>query len=122
MPVYSNVCTPYKSHRLINILLDNAVNKRHVCHVQPLGVMENATFIVNLDHVRFDDLKADDVGSWKPTGTKHTYFRFNDDGETMYKQGSSHGTGYYNLTRRYYVHGTCPTFHRLIVSIEGIYM
>ena len=122
LPVFSCVSTPYKSHRLINILLDDSTDKRQVCGVQPLGVTENATFIINLDHVRFDDLKADDVGSWKPTGTKHTYFCFNDAGETMYSQGVSHAAGYYNLTRRYYVHGTCPTFHRLIVSIEGIYM
>ena len=51
---------------------------------------------------------------------QNTHFNFNDGGEIMYKQGSSHTAGYYNLTCQYYVHGTCPTFHRLIVSIEGL--
>ena len=120
LPLFSCVCTPYKSHRLINILMDNSTDKWQVCGVQPLGVTENATFIINMDHVRFDDLKADDVGSWKPTGTKHTYFCFSDAGETVYSQGVSHAAGYYNLIHRYYVHETCPTFHRLIVSIEGV--
>ena len=49
LPVYSCVCTPYKSHRLINILLDDSIDKWQVCGVQPLGVTENATFIINLD-------------------------------------------------------------------------
>lgn len=44
------------------------------------------TFVINLNHVRFDDLKADDVGSCRPTGTKHTY---NNAGETVYMQGAS---------------------------------
>ena len=120
LPVYSQVSTPYKSHHLINVLLDDHIDKRRVCGVQPLGVTDNATFIVDLDRVCFDDIKADDVGSWKPTGTKHIYFCFNDDGETVYSQGVPCGAGYYNLIRRYYVHGTCQTFHRLIVSIEGM--
>ncbi len=122
LPVYSRVTAPYRCNRLINILLDECVDKPRVCGVQPLGVMENATFLIDLDRVRFDDLKADDVGSWKPTGTKHTYFCFDDDGETMYCQGIPHGGGYYNLTRRYYVHATCQTFRRLIVSVEGSFV
>ena len=41
------------------------------------------------------------------------------DGETRFQVGRSHGAEHYTLFRRYYIHGTCPTFHRLIVSIEG---
>ena len=78
----------------------------------PLRVMDNASFIINLDHVLFE---ADDLGSWKPTGTKHTYFRFTDAGEIVYKQGVSHAAGYYDLTRR-----SWNVSYRLIVSIEGM--
>ena len=35
-----------------------------VCGSRPLGVTDNASFIIDLDCVRFSDLKADDLGSW----------------------------------------------------------
>lgn len=57
------VCTPYKSHCLINIFMDDSIDSWQVCGVQPLGVTENAMFIINLDHAHFDDPKANNVGS-----------------------------------------------------------
>ena len=38
-----------------------------VCTVQPLGVSENASFVIDIDVIDLGDLKADDVGSWQPT-------------------------------------------------------
>jgi hypothetical protein len=38
--------------------------------MRPTGVSENATFVVDLDHVKFGDIKSDDIGCWKGTGTK----------------------------------------------------
>ena len=34
-----------------------------VCHIQPLGVNHNCTFIVDLDSVSCVDLKTDNTGS-----------------------------------------------------------
>lgn len=84
-----------------------------------MGVTTNATFIIDLDCVQFEDLKADDLGVWKSTGVKRVDFVITDEGETIFEVGRSHDEEHYTLFRRYYVHGTCPTFHRLIVSIEG---
>ena len=36
-----------------------------VCTVQPLEVSQNALFIVDVNVVNFEDLKVDDLGSWK---------------------------------------------------------
>jgi len=47
----------------------------HVCTVQPLGVSQNAVFLIDIDIINFEDLKVDDLGLWKGTGTKKTYFR-----------------------------------------------
>ena len=41
---------------------------------------ENASFIVDMDSVNFNDLKADDLGVWNPTNTKRTFFRFSTSG------------------------------------------
>ena len=46
-----------------------------VWYAQPLGVSQNALFVVDIDVVNFDSLKADDMGSWKGTGTKKMHFR-----------------------------------------------
>ena len=83
-----------------------------VCTVQPLGVSENATFIVDVETVNYEDLKADDLGSWHPTGTKRAYFRFSSD-ETLRvseKCPRNMPSEYYVLTRRYYTHKSYNKF------------
>ena len=107
--------TPYKCHQFIDILMGENTDKKQVCRCQPPAVDTNVSFIIELDCVCF----ADDMGSWKSTGTKHTYFHFDKDGEILYGQKASCGKKeYYDLIRCYYVHGTCSKFHRLIISIE----
>lgn len=106
----------------MNVLLKSDIDQQRVCTVQPLGVTENASFVVDIDTVHFDDLKADDLGVWSPTGTKRTYFRFTQSGtlKISQKMGSCGGQGdYYTLTRRYYVHKTYDKFHRQLVDIKG---
>ena len=120
LPLHSQVTSPYNCSEFINILMNGCMTSSEVCGSRPLGVNDNATFIIDLDRVRFDDLKADDLGSWIQNGSKHTYFRLDDHGHILYSQGNVGGKSYYCLLRRYYVHGTCSSFHRLIVTIEGM--
>ena len=44
---------------LVNILLKSDLDLHKVCAVQPLRVTENACFVVDIDSVDFQDLKAD---------------------------------------------------------------
>jgi len=76
LPVYSRPTSAHSVGELVNVLLKSDIDQQRVCTVQPLGVTENASFVVDIDTVHFDDLKADDLGVWSPTGTKRTYFRF----------------------------------------------
>ena len=103
----------YPVHSLIQSLLDR------ICQVQPLGVTKNAVFQVDLDSVPFEDLKADDLGSWMATGTKRTYFRFTRTNAIHYANGVPSSSEYFLLTRRYYVHKTYNRFHRIISDIKG---
>ena len=116
LPIYSTRSTSYSASDLCDILLSDDLN---ACRLQPLGVTDNFSFIIDLDYVQFEDLKADDLGVWKSTGVKRGDFVITSGGETRFQVGRSHGSAHYTLFRRYYVHGTCPTYHRLIVSIEG---
>ena len=76
---------------------------------------------MDLDVVRFADLKSDDLGSWNPTGTKSTFFRITEAGiKISSKKPSKSVAGLYHvLTHRYYVHSTYNLYHRLIADVKG---
>ena len=96
------------------------IDEEKVCTVQPLSVTENASFVVDIDAVSFQDLKADDLGSWNATGTKKSYFRFQPSGSLRVSdKRPANSSDYYTMTRRYYVHKTYARFHRQIVDIKG---
>ena len=99
LPLYSQVASPYNSSQFITILMNGSLTSDEVCGSRPLGVNENATFVINLDRIRFDDLKADDLGSWNQNGSKHTNFRLDEDGHIHYSQGNVSGASYYTLLR-----------------------
>ena len=87
-----------------------------------MGVTKNATFVIDADDVAFSDLKADDLGTWKATGTKSTYYSVRPNGAILISSGKGKGsTSNYVMTRRYYVHGTYQLFHRIINDIKGIF-
>ena len=115
LPIYSSPSSSYSASDLCDILLSDYLI---ACRLQLLGVTENASFVIDLDYVQFEDLKADDLGVWKSTGIKRGDFVITSERETRFQVERSHGAAHDTLLRRYYVHRTCPTFHHLIVSIE----
>ena len=119
MPVHSKVTAGYHVGELVSMLMKSTIDK--VCTVQPLGVSENASFVIDVEAVDLGDIKSDDLGSWHPTGTKKTYFRFSDSGELTVAERCPRGSQsqYYLLTRRYYVHKSYDKFHRQIADIRG---
>lgn len=122
MPVYSRVTCGYPLGDLVNILLKPDLDECKVCAVQPLSVTENACFVVDVDSVDFQDLKADDLGAWTGTGTRKSFFRFSSSGTlrvTGKKPPPSIQSDYYTLTRRYFVHKSYEMFHRQLVDIKG---
>ena len=70
LPILSNMDHGYPVHLLIQALLSDS---NPICQVQPMGVTRNSVFQIDLDKVGFEDLKADDLGSWTGTGTKRTH-------------------------------------------------
>ena len=78
LPVYSaQLSSGYSLPELVDILMSDNLDSNKVCKVQPLGVNINCAFIVDLDHVDPEDLKADDNGSWKNNGTRRRNFILN---------------------------------------------
>ena len=110
----------YGFDQLIEILMTSSIDKSKIC-LRPCGVSENASFVVDLDAVRFTDLKSDDLGSWNATGTKSTFFRVTRSGiRVSDKKPSKESSSLYHvLTRRYYIHNTYNLYHRLIADVKG---
>ena len=84
--MYSQTPTGYTAAELVNILMSTSIPKEKVCKLQPLGVNCNCTFIVDLDSVCTEDMKADDLGSWRSTGTRRLYFRVNKRNKAEFLQ------------------------------------
>ena len=123
LPIYATPSCGYPLHELIDILLKPDMPSKQICTVQPLAVAQNAAFVVSIDSVDFSDLKADDLGSWKATGTKRMYFRVLPSGAvrfTLRKPSSGVAAQYYLLTRRYFIHKTYNKFHRMIADVRGL--
>ena len=120
LPIFDKMSCGCPVHLLIKTLLSKELDTQRVCKVQPLGVCKNTVFIIDIDEVAFSDIKADDLGSWKSTGTKRSYFRFDKENEMVYAMPGANYKEYFLLNRRYYVHKTYKCFHRVISDIQGI--
>ena len=86
LPIFASLQYGYPQDRIIDILLVSSVPLEQICKVQPLGVSQNAVFVVDIDVVEFRDLKADDLGLWIGTGTKKTHFRLLPSGSIRYAE------------------------------------
>ena len=74
VPIYSRLTSGYPVGDIVSILLKPNLDKQKVCTVQPLCLTESASFVIDVDVINFEDLKADDLGSWNATGTRKSYF------------------------------------------------
>ena len=52
LPVFSNVISRYPAEQVVRILMDPELDQDKVCHVQPMGVTKNASFIIDVDDVQ----------------------------------------------------------------------
>lgn len=73
LPVYSVGCkTGIATEEAVAILLDQEIDRTRIARAVPTSVSRNTLFIVDIDspHVKsVKTLLADDLGSWKATGT-----------------------------------------------------
>ena len=120
LPIYSQTRTGYSLSKLVDILMITTIPDEKMCQVQPMGVNRNCSFIIDLDSICIDDLKADDLGSWKSNGTRRSYFKLNQGKEAEFvKVVPSQSADYFAIIRRYFVHATYTKFRRCIVEIKS---
>ena len=105
---------------LVDILISESLPEEKVCKVQPLGVNHHCTFIIDLNSVSTEDMKADDQWFWKSNGTHQSYFKLNRRNFAEFlKAAPAQAAGHFVIICRYLVHHTYSKFRQCIVEIRG---
>ena len=74
------------------------------CRVRPSGVQQNAVFLVDLKHIVFNDLSADDNGAWRIASPRRKYvinLKGNGKCRSVVRAGDDYRA--YTLVRQYMV-------------------
>ena len=122
LPVYSvGRRSGIATEEAVAILLDEEIDRTHVARAVPTSMSKNTLFIVDLEspHVKsLRTLLADDLGSWKATGTKTSYFREPTKSIPLTKVTDTL-FDIYRCTHSYYRNTSEPELLRVIISLKG---
>lgn len=108
--------------------LVKAIIEKHpntvVCCDQPINVKSNVTFLVDLSKLPHrNDVKCDDLGAWKHTGSPSSFCTVSKDGKVIFqsKKPKHVKEDMHKLKRVYYVHSTSPDLKKKIAYLYGMY-
>ena len=122
IPDFATGVVKYGAAELVQILLDNKI---HISSKQPLRVTTSKVFIVDTDKLsHHDDLKADDLGSWRNDGQHSRWVKVKRSSQGVTKVELCGGkpecdSRAYCLHRHYFVHHSNSEFKRKIVFLTG---
>ena len=126
IPVFATGVVKYSVEETVSILL----NKRHheglISRQQPLQVRESKVFVINTDNLHHpDDVKADDLGSWKNDGqhkrwAKVKWYQGKVSSIEFCSGKPKYDSSAYCLHRSYYVHHSNHHFKRKISYLSGM--
>ena len=108
----------------VDILLNPHIDFSKVARAVPTSVSKNVVFIVDIEapHVKtVKSLLADDLGVWKGTGTKTSYFRESTKSNppTKVSEAMFGVVGVYRCTRSFYRNKSDPELLRIIIHLRG---
>ena len=122
LPVYSvGRRSGIATEEAVAILLDEEIDRTQVARAVPTSMSKNTLFIVDLESSQVKSLRtlsADDLGSWKATGTKTSYFREPTKSIPLTKVTDTL-FGVYRCTGSYYRNTSEPELLRVIISLKG---
>ena len=126
VPVFENPPSSHAAEDIMRILLDPNIDESRVCQKCPYNMTRSATFVIDITALPHpDDIKKDDFGRWKHTGSHPVLFRvwYRQNGSVGMEQcqysRSSTGTIYY-LRRLYCTHPSNPDVKRMLAFVTGI--
>ena len=129
-PVFSWKRDAYTREELVRILLEDHETER-LCISQPINIQNNVTFLIdNVKMKNRDDIKCDDMGSWKRTGTPKSVFHVyrNKDGSfkdikhvtRIETSAAELDSKMYILKRTYYVNNSSDDLRKIISTLQGM--
>lgn len=122
--LYSSATDVMQPVDVFNAVLNTKHDAQVVCQQKPVGIKDTATFLIDTTKLRhFEDIKADDVGSWVHKGRPVRFYTIARlaSGEVYGAQLCEGAEATYKLTRIYYHHKGTPEFRKTIFYVHGMY-
>lgn len=121
-PVFKWCSSPIASEEAV-LLLIRPCEENLVATATPRNIAHNCVFVVNLDRLPHqEDVKCDNLGSWRNNGIKNRTYEMNEDGypELLDEEEASRAaTSTYTLRRVYYKNKAAPDLKKYILSLKG---
>ena len=129
-PVFSWKKDAYTREELVRILLEDHETER-LCISQPINIQNNVTFLIDNAKIKnLDDIKCDDMGSWKRTGTPKNLFSVYRNKDGSFKRikhvtrvetsATELDSKMYILKRTYYVNNSSDDLRKIISTLQGM--
>lgn len=119
--------TAYSAEQMVYLLLGK-YGTEHLCISQPINVSNNVSFLVDMSCLQHpDNLKCDDMGSWKHNGSPKRWFNVKKDTqginaiEPLEKKPSDPADGIFELRRTYYKNSSDETVRKIVAKLEGLH-
>ncbi|CAH3181262.1 unnamed protein product, partial [Porites lobata] len=119
-PVFKWCSSPLASEEAVFRLL-RPCDESLVATATPRNVAHNCVFMVDLDRLPHqEDVKCDNLGSWRNNGTKNRVYEINEDGypELVDEEEAREATGTYTLKRVYYKNKAAPDLKKNIMTLK----
>ena len=123
LPVYGHPRRGYSCEELVHILLDPIFKDQLLSTTHPVSVEHNVSFVIDISCLSNpNDVRADDLGSWKCTGSRCITFMVKFGPTTCHIVSSASGSDGQKaqIRRQYHVHGTDSDLHRMIAFVEDL--
>lgn len=128
-PVFAWKKDAYTREELVQILLEDHETER-LCISQPINIQHNVTFLINNAKIKnLDDIKCDDMGWWRRTGTPKSIFNVYRNNDGSFKDirhvtrtetsAAELNSKMYILKRTYYVNNSSDDLRKIISTLQG---
>lgn len=124
-PIFEVPKDSYTGEQILKILLNPVINKDKICKECPRQILQSSTFVVDMDKLKHpDDVKKDEFGKWKFSGSHVKLYKLWKLGESMEFEmtitDAAHDTDVFQLRRIRCSHPSSPSFQRLLAFVTGM--
>lgn len=125
-PVFSWRDTAYTGEEMVCLLLGK-YDAENLCISQPVNVSNNVLFMLDTSYFKHpDDLKCDDMGSWKHNGSPKRWFSIKKNArgintiDRVEKKPGDTNNDIFQLKRTYYTNNSDKTVRKIVAKLEGL--